>query len=215
MSKADAPLQRFKITICNFIETLLAYANEFQKSGKINVSEKELALMNKYVRIEIPRDPERYLNKYTTSTLSLWEKMAKLDDNILDNNIAKKLMPESDTRLIEQILEIVNEIREHDIKKVEAMDDGPRKVYLQNLHAKRANIWKYINNLNKLSIKFHYLVREPEVMGEFKFNKKYVLPIRTKAPEEIEEEAKSQGGVLNMDLKHLCEIYKVDAKSIS
>lgn len=215
---AKTPLKRFEDALKDFASTIIAYATEFSKLGKIKVSDATLKLMNNFLYNEIPTDPEGYMNRYLTSTISLWESMAKKDDSIFNKSIAQKLLPNTDVNLLEQIINVINESNEHTLDKVALMKAGPEKSYYESLHKKKTNIWTFIQSLNKLCIKHHYLVREPEPMGSFNFTKPYKLKIKVNDPkddEEVKAAKESQSGVLKLDLEHWSKIYKIDPKTIS
>lgn len=213
-----APLKRFEEALKDFASTIIAYAQEFSKLKKVNVSDATLKLMNNFLYNQIPTDPEGYMNRYLTSTESLWESMAKKDDTIFNKSIAVKLLPNTDVALLEQIINVVNESKDHSLEAVAAMKPGSEKTYYEGLHKKKANIWNFIISLNKLCIKHHYLVRAPEPMGSFKFTKAYQLRVKVNDPknvEEVTEATTAQSGATKINLQHWCEVYKIDPKTIS
>lgn len=215
---SKSPLQRFEDALKDFASTIIAYAQEFSKLGKINIDDSTLKLMNKFLYNEIPSDPEGYMNKYLTSTMSLWKSMAEKDESIFNKSIAQKLLPNTDVVLLEQIINVINESNEYSVKEVAAMSDGKEKTYYEGLHKKKANIWNFIISLIKLCIKHHYLVREPQPMGSFNFTKEYKLRVKVKDPknkEEVSAAAALQSGANKIDLQHWCQVYKINPETIS
>jgi len=215
---SNTPLQRFEKALKDFASTIIAYAQEFSQLKKIDVSDSTLKLMNNFLYNEIPTDPEGYMNRYLTSTMSLWPDIQKRNDAIFNKEIAQKLLPNTDVKLLEQIIDVVNESKLYSEEKLKTMPDSPTKTYYQNLHKKKANIWKFIDSLNKLCIKHHYLVREPNPKGSFKFTKPYVLRVKVDDPknaEEVAEAKASQSGAININLEHWFTFYAMDPATVS